>query len=162
MRLAVSLEAYASSCLDFIYKNSNAQRHPDEQYPDWDVSLPDVSPYPDDTDGWKALDRRLAGECLNLRNKVHESQGLINSTIEYTPDDLEYELDRQAAKRGLEAWRLAARLRTQHGVEPADTEWDVAGELERKLKRAEDADRQSRERSSELMEAMAGGPPKSS
>jgi hypothetical protein len=78
MRLAVILEAFASSCSDFIQKNMNAYQAEDREFPDWDAKLPELGPYPEDSDGWRAIDRKLAGRSLGLRNKIAESQSLIS------------------------------------------------------------------------------------
>ncbi len=48
-------------------------------------------------------------------------EGIINSTIEYSMDDVGDTPDEQAAEGGLEAWKLAVALRRRHGVEDADT-----------------------------------------
>ena len=68
MRLAVILEFYASACAHFIQENANVQPPPPtEEFPEWTVELPELPAYPDDADGWRAIDRTLAGRCLNLR-----------------------------------------------------------------------------------------------
>jgi hypothetical protein len=137
MRLAVALESYAYACADFIGKNNNASHRQDEEFPDWDVSLPELAPYPIDPDGWRAIDPTIAGRCLNLPNKIHASQGLIGSIIEFKPEDLGDYLKQQAAARGWEAWQLATQLRGKYGIEPADTVWNFADWLERSASDAE-------------------------
>jgi hypothetical protein len=139
MRVAVTLEFYASACADFIQKNANVEPPPTEQYPAWTTELPELPAYPDDADGWRAIDRALAGRCLNFRNKIHGSQGIINSAIEYSIDDLEDTLGKQADERGLEAWNLAVALRRRHGVEEVDTVWEYTNTLERALRKVEKA-----------------------
>jgi len=130
MRLAVILEAFARSCSDFIEANRNAYHQEDQEFPDWDATLPKLGSYPEDSDGWRAIDRNLAGRCLGLRNKIAESQGLISSVIEYSEDELGDTLDEHAAKRGLEAWQLAVELRKRSGVEEVEPDWDYADVLE--------------------------------
>lgn len=137
MRLAVTLEFYASACAHFIEKNADMEPPPSEEFPAWQVNLPELPAYPDDADGWRAIDRALAGQCLNLRNKTHGSQSIISSTINYCMDELGDTLDEQAAARGIEAWKLAGALRRKHGVEGADTVWDYAAKLESTLRTAE-------------------------
>jgi hypothetical protein len=65
MRLAVVLEAVAADCSDLIADNATARQSADEQFPDWKTKLPELPPYPDDAEGWRAIDRKLAGRCLN-------------------------------------------------------------------------------------------------
>jgi hypothetical protein len=120
MRLAVILEAFAYACSEFIGENSSKQTPPDQEFPDWNTSLPELSVYPEDADGWRAIDRKLAGRILNFRNRIHGSQGLIATTWEYASDELEDTLIEQAAARGLEAWELASALRSKHGIEQAE------------------------------------------
>ena len=137
MRLAVVLELYAADCSDLIAKNANAEQAPDERFPDWNVEMPALPPYPDDPEGWRAVDRKLAGRCLNLRNKIFGSQGAITSTIEFDVDDLEDTLNENIAARGLEAWQLAVALRRKHGIEDADVVWNFADRLEKTLRKTE-------------------------
>jgi hypothetical protein len=61
MRLAVTLEPYAYACSEFIAENANMQARLDQEFPDWNTSLPELSVYPDDIEGWRAIDRKLAG-----------------------------------------------------------------------------------------------------
>lgn len=145
MRLAVTLEFYASTCSDFISANDNAETPPDEEFPNWDVTLPPLPVFPDDAEGWRSIDRRLAGRCLNLRNKIDGSQGLIRSTIEFSEERLGDVLKTKAAERGKEAWDLAVALRRKHHIEQADTVWDFADHLERSV---QSGSRSVKERSS--------------
>ncbi len=138
MRLAVTLEFFASACVDLIQKNANVEPPPPtEQYPAWIAELPELPAYPDDADGWRAIDCALAGRCLNLRNKIHGSQGIIDSTIEYDMSGLGDTFEEQTAARGMEAWKLAVALRRKHGVEKVDTVWDYAAILETTLRKDE-------------------------
>ncbi len=140
MRLAVTLEFYASACADLIQKNANAEPPPTDEF-GGTADMPELSAYPDDAEGWRAIDSALAGRCLNLRNKIHGSQGAIDSTIEYRMDDLEDTIAEQAAERGLEAWHLAVALRRKHGVAKADIVWNYVETLEGTLQKLEKARR---------------------
>jgi hypothetical protein len=137
MRLAVVLEAFASGCSAFIAGNQSAETYPDREYPDWNANLPELLPYPDDVDGWRATDRRLAGRCLNLRNNIHGSQTLIGWTIEFTEEMLGEVLDEHAATRGLEAWDLA--------VEKTEPVWNYAEALRETLQRVRERQAAARE-----------------
>jgi hypothetical protein len=136
MRLAVILESYASACVEFNAANANAEPSPDDEYPNVDTTLPALPPYPDDAEGWRAIDRRLAARCLGLPTRIWESGNAIKGTIEFISDDLEYVLPEQAAGLGLEAWKLAAELRRKHGVEQLATDWDYAAVLQSTLDKA--------------------------
>ena len=126
MRLSVILEAYASSCSSFIATNYCAEAPPDEQYPDWTTCLPELSSYPEDTEGWRTLNQKLAGRCLNFPNKIIGSQAVIRSTIEYDMHELGDNLELEAARRGLEAWSIACELRKKYGLGRAEPVWDYA------------------------------------
>lgn len=154
LRLAVVLEAYAYECSDFIDKNDNAQTLPDQEYPEWDVTLPGLPAYPDDAEGWQAIDLRLAARALNLRNRITGSQDIIASTIEFSEDDLGDTLDEHASERGLEAWEIAVALRRKHGLDPVELIWDFVDSMQRTLQKARDAKAERRERNARAWEAM--------
>ena len=59
LRLAVLLEGYASKCCDFYFDNLNAVEPPDEPYPAWRTDLPEMPELPDDTEAWRAMDKKL-------------------------------------------------------------------------------------------------------
>lgn len=145
IRLAVILEAYSAACASLIDANENAQHRHDERLPDWKTRLPELSGFPDDSEGWRALDRQLAGRCLSFRNKVTESQGLITSIIFFNDDAIGDTVEAEATARGLEAWRLATALRRSHKVEAAELVWDHIEHLERIERRLEEADKQRRQ-----------------
>jgi hypothetical protein len=164
MRLAVTLEAYAYACSEFIAENATMQAPPDQEFPDWNTSLPELSAYPDDPDGWRAIDRKLAGRSLNFRNRILGSQGLIGTTWEYATDDLEDTLSEQAAARGLEAWELASTLRSKHGVEQAEPVSDFVEWLQTVLAKAKAAKEDRADRQHEFLQELAretGGEPSS-
>ncbi len=153
LRLAVLLEGYAHDCVTFIDDNANAEHPPDQEFPVWNVELPTLPLYPDDPEGWKAIDLRLAARALNLRNRIDESQGFIKSTIEFTMDDLEHTLHEHAGGRGLEAWEIAVALRRRHGLDPVELIWDFPKTLERAHRGAVEALKEKAERSAALAQA---------
>jgi hypothetical protein len=119
-----------------IQTNRNAPHADDQEHPDWETKLPELGPYPDDEDGWQAIDRKLANRCLGLRNKIAESQSIIRDVMEHVMDDLKDTLDEQSAKCGLEAWTLAVELRQRNRVEEVNPDWNYAEVLEETLPRA--------------------------
>ena len=125
MRLAVVLEAFASDCVGIIQDNSEAAREAGGDLPDYRATLPELASYPDDAEGWRVISRKLAGRCLNLRNRIKESQTGIDSTFKFADADAgAEEVAKRASGRGLEAWDLAVALRREYRIEAIDTVWD--------------------------------------
>jgi hypothetical protein len=133
MRLAVVMENYAWACANFIQDNHNPRTPADAEPPARETALPELLPYPEDVDGWRAIAPKLAGRVFGLRNKLHESQSAIRNIIELNNVELGRVLDEKAASRGLEAWRMAVDLRKTHGIEPVELEWDYPGYLQSAL-----------------------------
>lgn len=124
MRLAVQLEAFASECADLILKNDTAYEPPDEPLPDWDTRLPKMPDYPTDAEGWRSIDRALAGQALDLVNRVEGGRSMIRSVGDYQEESLGDEVAIQAASRGLEAVEIARGLRRKHKVSAKEPVWD--------------------------------------
>lgn len=155
LRVAVILEAYASACFDFVADNAIAQQRPDEQYPDWNSSLPTLHEYPIDVEGWRAMDRSLVARILNLPNKIHGSQNVIGANYEFAMDDnIIWQLDKHACERGLEGLEIASRLRSLYNLGPFDPVFDFAGALRRDLKRAEDCLEAAQAENARMVAAM--------
>lgn len=155
LRVAVLLESYAYACSEFISDNGAAPHLPDQEFPEWDTSLPELAPYPDDADGWRAMDRNLAGRILGFPNKVRSSQGIIRLTIEHTLEDLGEALDEQAAERGLEAWQLAEELRERYRIPAADVVWSYAKNLQAALDGAKKAQAERAEKQAHYLAELA-------
>jgi hypothetical protein len=117
------------------------------------VKLPELPPYPDDPEGWQALDLKLASRALSLRNRIAGSQGMIRSTWEHAEDELGEELDEQAGGRGLEAWKIAVDLREKYKLEPVELIWDFRDMMQGALEGAKRIKKKNREWSDELIEA---------
>jgi hypothetical protein len=84
--------------------------------PAWNITLPQVPPYPEETEGWHAIDLKLSGRALDLRNHLAGSQGVIDATVEFAEQDLDDELEEHAGARGQDAWALAKDLRSRYGL----------------------------------------------
>ncbi|MDP4024150.1 hypothetical protein Q8W71_16090 [Methylobacterium sp. NEAU 140] len=130
LRLAVTLEAFASASCDLIAVNENAPCSPDHAYPRWTTKLPALAEFPPDQEGWLALDRDLAERALAFRNRVSKSQSVISDTAWLNEGALGASVETEAMERGLEAWRLASDLRTKHRAKAARPIWDYAAKLE--------------------------------
>lgn len=115
----MTLEAYAYECASWIEQNRDATHLPDQEFPEWNGKLPDLPAYPDDTEGWRAVDRKLAGRALNLRNMLTSSQGMIWTTGEYSEHEFGSALEEHASTRGLDAWELRKPCGTSMSVSPS-------------------------------------------
>ncbi|MGE4048621.1 MAG: hypothetical protein AB7F35_27445 [Acetobacteraceae bacterium] len=149
MRLAVILEAYTLACQEYLFENDAMETPPNDEYPYWELTLPEVAAYPDDVDGWTAIDRTLAGSCLSLRNKREACQRLIYWTREYTEDELEAAWRSEAARLGMEAWRIAKELRRIHRVEGDNTAQSAGDYLQEQFDRVMEHRRLKEERARE-------------
>lgn len=116
LRIAVVLEAYASDCADLIQSNNRVETKPDHEFPDWNLKLPELPPYVEDNDGWRALYLEIAADCLDLRNRLAGYQGIIYGRIEFSPEEADLITTYCASKLGLEAWELAVRIRKHYGL----------------------------------------------
>ncbi|MGY3483991.1 hypothetical protein ACVW1C_001874 [Bradyrhizobium sp. USDA 4011] len=155
LRLAVLFEGYASKCCDFYFDNLNAVEPPDEPYPAWRTDLPGMPDLPDDTEAWRALDKKLLARCLEFPNRVGASQNAIESCAEYTMDDLGVTLDEQASARGVEAYEIAALLRKIYKLGQAEPVFDYYSVLQKVLI-ASRQEREERQRSqSELLQKLS-------
>ena len=154
LRLAVAFERYTADCNDLIMTNNNAWTLPDEPFPDWTTTLPSLAPYPTDGEGWKALSAELASDCLNLPNRIRESQNLISEVIEYHEEDAGDAVEEEACNRGLEAWALAARLRSKYKIKAADPTYDYVGRLERVKQKLEVAHQEHLAREREIFASV--------
>lgn len=138
LRVAVTLEAYASDCIDLIFDNANLQEPYDAPYPAWNSKLPEPPSYPDDDlDGWRSMTRSLVTRCFNFPNKVRGSQGMLRSTVENGHEgELSYMIDEHAAQRGIEAWEIATSLREEYHLSPSEMIFDYVDALRSTLKGA--------------------------
>lgn len=134
LRLAVLFEGYASKCCDFYFDNLNAVEPPDEPYPAWQTRLPDLPELPDDTEAWRAMDKKLLAKCLEFPNRVRASQNAIEACAEYTMDHLGVTLDEQASARGVEACEIATALRQTYRLGRPELVYDYHSTLQKVLK----------------------------
>lgn len=138
LRLAVILEAYASACSDLLEKNQNAQWRPDEQFPDWDLRIPEVPEFPDEAEGWRSLELDLAQRALSLKNIRHFSQGSVHAILEFQDaDDAIKEITHFTAEIGLESWNIADSLRQKYGINPPKIVYDFTENLKSNIKNIE-------------------------
>lgn len=157
LRIAVTLEAFTDQCAQLVSDNQYAPHLPDEQYPEWSISLPKFEDWPDDIDGWRALDQDLVGRCLNLRSDRDRSQRALRDAVEHVEDDAEEHTAIVAAEIGLAAWKLAEELRGRYGLVSSQPDPDPADRLENRAKWAEQQFAEARARQETLFEKLRSG-----
>lgn len=120
MRIAVTLEAYAVACARLIQDNRDADHRPGEQFPDWETRLPEVGVYPDDADGWRALDAKLADDALSFPAKRQSAIRRINEGIFVDEADTDVYVEAESSRTGAAAWATAKALRRTYGLPSAN------------------------------------------
>ena len=108
MRLAVALEAYASGCLELRRRDQFDEKLAavvGREFVPRIVPLLELPPFPDDEDGWKAIDPKLASRCLNFRNRIFESQLIIDAALNV--ETRSREMGWHARNLAVEAWDIA-------------------------------------------------------
>lgn len=131
----MTLEGYAYACASLIAKNNSALPREDG-HPDLIITVPELPGYPDDADGWRAMDVKLAGRCLDLRNRIGGSQGLIYFVLDVDEDAVWDTVAEKVSERDLEAWSIARDLRRNYDLDKVDLVWDFLHFLEVTLKDA--------------------------
>ena len=122
MRLAVLLDAFGLAC-SHRHHSGDPSGH----------ALSELPPYPEDSEGWSALDSALAIRCLQLRSRRGASENLLHATADlYSDGSGEIALAKQEAGLGLEARRLAKDLAGRYGFDSGAG--DYVPSLERTLK----------------------------
>lgn len=153
LRLAVALEGFAGACADLIRDNQNAEPLPGEAYGPCKTKLPALAEYPEDGDGWKALDANSASACLHLRNQIAGSQSAIILALPHFGVDVEGCVQKEAIARALEAHALAVRLRQKYGLAMVTPAYDYVKEIVETKQRTEEAAAEWRKRSATMFPA---------
>lgn len=120
MRTAVALKSYTYSCWKLIIDNRNAEAAHGYELPHWDSDLPAMPEYPDDPEGWRALDAALANQALCLGNKIEVGQARIHSALEFDEGSVRTVVEAQAIGVGTEAWNLANEIRALYGLRASE------------------------------------------
>lgn len=123
LRLAVGFEEFGAACSERNSDNANAYHSPDDEYPAWNIHLPERAPVPEDAAGWLALcaaNNTLADRALTFQSRIASAMSAIAHCIEFYGDDLDLVMPIQISECGLEANRLAQDLRRTFNLAPSD------------------------------------------
>lgn len=151
LQLAINLEAFARQCIELDRENEFAEQHPDQQFPDWSATLPNISQTPDDIDGWRSLNQNMVGRYYNLWADRDAEQKSLSEVLYHVEDDLEEYVALSVEKLGSRALKLATEIRTRHDLLLSQPE--IGQMEERFIRRAKwaqerlDAERQQNARS---------------
>ena len=129
MRLIVIFEKYTLDCARLVEDNQNADTLPDQQYPNWEIGLPVLAPFPSDDEGWRSIETHLAIRCLSFPAEIIQAQQVISSTVDYIENEVDEQVERLASKLGLDAWSIAGSLRAKYQLANPDPVWDFPSVL---------------------------------
>ena len=124
LRLAVALERFAIRCADQIaaVESEVRQAHMNSIAPDChSIIFPSLHASEESDLRWISTD--LVSEILAVPPQIDFSKGAIDWAWESgAPDDMAEEFQLQLARRGLECWEIALRVRREYQIAPAKFE----------------------------------------
>lgn len=131
IRIAVVLEGFAAICSEVVSEIRNFESSRGI-VGSATKDLPQLAPYPVDDESWRAIDLELVEEVLSLPNKIPASQRGIDFAGEVgCEDDIsQRKCLEEACQLGLEALRLAKRLRKRYKFSAYKPGYDYAAYLQ--------------------------------
>lgn len=117
MRVAIAFENFTYQCSEAIFANQAMSPPSGEQFPDWNISLAQPPEYPDDSDGWRALDIHLANGALSFPLLIQTKQRILSSDAEWMTDRWLDAYLVVSASLGIAAWHTAEAFRKRYGIE---------------------------------------------
>lgn len=138
LQIALTLEQYASDCLDPIYDLANfvssmqSTREPSGH-------VPVLAEYPTGVD-WKSFGIERTSDTFNFRVSVQRAQGYLSNAWEFEGTEAAWNYAAlKAAALGQKAWQLSTKLRAEFGL-PLCTvhgDFDIAAFFQEELTKAE-------------------------
>lgn len=117
LRVATVLDRFALECAELAYNNESPFSE------GVSMNLPKLAGFPDDADGWKSINARLASECLSLPQRVRESQSLVDAELMEGSDPPSV-VALHTIKLGMAARSVAKKFRQDHGLSEPELHWD--------------------------------------
>lgn len=116
MRVAIALENFTLRCADAISDNNALFPAPGDEYPQWDRALAAPPDSPEDADGWRALDIKMANRALALHAMHHAEQRELWVSDEWMYGGWLNNYIVASANLGIEAWKIAVSLRNKYAI----------------------------------------------
>lgn len=120
MRVAIALENYIYRSVDAITQNENAEDDPKDEFPHWNTVLAVPPDYPDDPEGWRALDIDLANRALAFPAVLHAKQRDTSQRAEEMNNEWLDHYMEASASLGVSAWQIADALRKRYKIRLGD------------------------------------------
>lgn len=115
IRLAVIFEQYSSACADIIIQNEQSEMNKGRSVKPTTV-LAQLGVLPQDDSGWRGLTSEIAADVLSFPLRVKLAEEIVQSAFVHAEEsDAVRETTDQAVILGSMAWKLAERLRKEHG-----------------------------------------------
>lgn len=111
-RIACSLERFAIECEK---QSSDYEIYANEKAPL--IEFPAMPQYPDDADGWRAIDNEYAARALGFLNDLERS-GIGRNTACLDDHSMSDKCNEDRGKLRDEALRIADGLRERYGLQP--------------------------------------------
>jgi hypothetical protein len=111
-RIACSLERFAIECEK---QSNNYEIYANEKTPS--IEFPASPQYPDDADGWRAIDNEYAARALGFLNDLERS-GIGRNTACLDEHSMSGKCEEDRRNLHDEALRIADGLRDRYGLQP--------------------------------------------
>jgi hypothetical protein len=111
-RIACSLERFAIECEN---QSRDYEIHANEKNPS--IKFPAPPQYPDDADGWHAIDSEYAARALGFLNDIERS-GISRNTDDLDGHSMSYKCEEDRGNLHDEALCIADGLRERYGLQP--------------------------------------------
>lgn len=141
IKIATLLETFSEKCMSVI-GDFDTYRQSSGSAGGQTTKLPNVDPFPEDADGWRALPQRLTAKVLSFPNHIRAAQESISFSWSVAGDEAAWsECHEECAKLGTSAWEIASELRIEFGFPPFNPRYDVGAALKREVAEFEEGRR---------------------
>ncbi|VWX54547.1 hypothetical protein [Novosphingobium sp. 9U] len=129
LRSALAIEEFGSDCLVVIYEIEGYEE--DESWGKQHVTLPRLTSFPEDDEGWRALPPTLAHRLLSFAPKIRNEQRNIDFYWQNTePDDATTACSKAALALGCDADLLGRDIRQEMKLPSRDAAWNWGRRLQ--------------------------------
>ncbi|WP_146215605.1 hypothetical protein [Hoeflea marina] len=121
LRIAVALESFEAACFERFSDIGLFDSSGGNLGGTW-TKVPELERYPEDPDGWRSLDFKLADRALSFPGMISNSQGMINFTLDVaSPIEASENCETECAELGMNAKGLATEIRKRYRLDIPDS-----------------------------------------